>query len=353
MEVKFLERCLELAQYGETLAHPNPIVGCVIVNKGKIIAEGFHRIYGDAHAELSAIHHCEQSETTHLLKDSTIFVSLEPCAHHGKTPPCADLIIKHKFKELIFSSYDPNPEVSGKGIARIKSAGIKVIEPNQLEASIKARSDYLNRKFFKWIETKEPWLSLKLALDIEASMIAKDERWITNTESRKDVHRLRSTHDLIISGAETIRTDDSKLNIRHTAEELNLADIKNPDIAILYQNNQLDDNHPIFNQVPERKVFQENNLSNILKNGYKRILIESGPRLSKYFLELGLLDEIIIYQKFNSKRKLEWQDRISKLGFKLYKSETIKAISPDATDDIKEIWIAAPSAKARNDRFCP
>jgi diaminohydroxyphosphoribosylaminopyrimidine deaminase / 5-amino-6-(5-phosphoribosylamino)uracil reductase len=337
MEDKFLERCFELAQYGESLAHPNPIVACVIVHKDRIISEGFHRAYGTAHAELNAINHAESIGANDLFKESSIYVNLEPCAHHGKTPPCADLITKHKFKELIFSSYDPNPEVSGKGIRRIKEAGIKVIEPSELRQSIKDKSDYLNRKFFKWIKTQDPWLSLKIAIDNNGNMISQNGAWITNSESRKDVHRIRSCNDLIISGAESIRLDKSRLNVRYKAEELKLADTKDPDIAVMYRTRELENDHPIFNLSSERKVFQERNLAKIFEQNYKRILIETGPSLSEYFLDLEILDEIIIYQNYDEARDQKWQDKISNLGFKIYKSELIK--SNQEKDDIKQIWL--------------
>ncbi len=284
---KFLERCFELAQLGETYAFPNPIVGCVIVYDGEIIGEGFHRKCGEAHAEVNAVNSALSNE--HLFKESTIYVSLEPCAHHGRTAPCADLIIKHKFKRLVFSSYDPNPLVSGQGIERIREAGIEVIEPKDLDAEQVAESNWLNRVFFK--------------------LIAKQPQWLTNSESRKEVHRLRSTHQLLVTSITTIRTDNPLYTVRHSSEELGLTDLRNPDIAILKSNSDFTEAERkslnIFKDT-SRKVFEYRTdkddpqalkkfIDNMISQGYQKIMIEAGPRLSQAFIESELVDEIVHY----------------------------------------------------------
>lgn len=331
---KYIRRCFELAQMGETLASPNPIVGCVIVHEGKIIAEGFHNAYGEAHAEVNAINNV----TPHILKRyCDIYVSLEPCAHHGKTPPCADLIIQHGFKKLIFSSYDPNPEVSGKGIQKIKEAGIELVTPDDLEVKVKDESDYLNRKFFKWMTKQEAWTTLKIALSSEGNMLSEN-KWITNVESRKEVHRLRSTNDLIISGANSIRLDNSKLNVRHSPNTLELEDTKDPDICILYREEALNQNQEIFKLNSARKIFQTNSINEAFKLGYKRILVETGPSLSKEFLKKHLIDEVIIYQSLKSDRtNQDWQEFLKDNAFNLFRKEKID--SANESSDTKEIWL--------------
>ena len=336
MHEKYLKRCFELARLGETLASPNPIVGCVIVHNGEIIAEGFHRAYGEAHAEVNAI---KNVTLPCFERDCYIYVSLEPCAHHGKTPPCADLIIKHGFKKLIFSSYDPNPEVSGKGIARIKAAGIKIVTPDDIETKLKDESDYLNRKFFKSTTKQEAWTTLKIALSTEGSMLSEN-KWITNSESRKEVHRLRSTNDLIVSGANSIRLDNSKLNVRYSPEELGLKDIKDPDICILYREEELNQDCELFKIKLARKIFQTKDLAEVFNSGYKRILVETGPSLSKEFLNKGLIDEVIIYQSLKSDIvNQDWQKELEDKGFYLFKSEVIE--SKNEIPDIKEVWLAS------------
>lgn len=329
----YLKRCFDLAKQGETLAFPNPIVGCVIVHDDTIIGEGFHRKYGEAHAEVNAINSAPQR----LLAESTIYISLEPCAHHGKTPPCADLLIKHKFKHLVFSSYDPNPLVSGQGIKRIREAGIEVIEPRDLDPELVKESDWLNRVFFKFINQEPQWLTLKIAATAEGSMIS-DEKWITNSESRKDVHRLRSTHQLLVTTITTVRADNPLYTVRHSAEELGLADIRNPDIVILKSNSDFTENERkslnIF-QDKSRKILEyqcakndsqalEKFIQDMISKGYQKIMIEAGPTLSQAFSDSGLIDEIIYYIAMDNMSLIDLnKSELVQKNFTLAKSEKL------------------------------
>lgn len=310
MSNQYLKRCFELAKLGETLAFPNPIVGAVIIADDKIVAEGFHRRAGEAHAELNAVNQALERGVD--LSQASIYVSLEPCAHHGKTPPCSDLIIKHNFKQLIFSSYDPNPQVSMKGIERIRTAGIEVIEPKDLDSRLVKESDYLNRVFFKSI--KEPdsiWVTVKIATTKDGRMITRPDepRWITSEESRKDVHRMRSCHDLLITSLPTIKADDPSYNIRHSAEDLGLADIKNPDIVVFSNHNDLTDQERsqlklwqiAYRQIHELNGSIEEVLGEIKELGYRRVMVEAGPRLSQAFIDSGLTDELIHYKATGEK----------------------------------------------------
>ncbi len=325
---QYLKRCFQLARLGETYAFPNPIVGCVIVHNNEIIAEGFHKQYGEAHAEAHAIKSALEPYNLRALeprlKESTIYVSLEPCSHTGKTPPCADLIIKHKFKRIVFSSSDPNPLVNSSD--KIRAAGIEVIEPAELEPELVKQSDYLNRIFFKNI--KEPgsaWVVVKIATTTDGEMIteANEPRWITNSESRKDVHRMRSCHDLLITSIRTVEADDPEYNVRHSAEELGLAEIKDPDIAILKSSTNLKNrNYKIF-QSSKRKIIEakvtdlKSTVKEFINLGYKRIMIEAGPKLSEAFIESGLVDEIVHYQASAIETKYP--------GFLLINSEIINS----------------------------
>jgi diaminohydroxyphosphoribosylaminopyrimidine deaminase/5-amino-6-(5-phosphoribosylamino)uracil reductase len=323
----YLKHCFELAKFGETLAFPNPIVGCVIVHEGKIIGEGFHRCCGEAHAEVNAINNAVngQRSTVNGIKEdfaeSTIYISLEPCAHHGKTPPCADLIIKHKFKRLVFSSYDPNPLVLGQGIKRIRAAGVEVIEPKDLNPELVEESNFINRVFFKIINTVDrspltvhrSWLTLKIAASAEGSMISA-EKWITNSESRKDVHRLRSTHQLLVTSMATVRSDNPLYTVRHSTEELELTDIRNPDIVILKSNSDFTDaerNSLNIFQDKSRKILEyktdkdnpkslDKFIQDMVSQGYQKIMIEAGPILSEAFIRSGLIDEITYYLVANN-----------------------------------------------------
>lgn len=336
---QYLERCFQLAKLGETYAFPNPIVGCVIVHNNQVIGEGFHKNYGGPHAEVNAINSTltalqpySPTALKQILKESTIYINLEPCSHTGKTPPCADLIIKHKFKKLVFSSYDPNPQVNS--IEKIRAAGIEVIEPKDLDPELVQESDYLNRVFFKSIkEPKSAWVTVKIATTSDGRMITdpNEPRWITNSESRKDVHRLRSCNDLLITSIRTVEADNPEYTVRHSAEELGLAAIKNPDIAILKSSTDFSHrDYKIFKdssrKVSEYKVsplepYSPTTLQPVLKEfidmGYKRIMIEAGPKLSQTFIESGLVDEIVHYQA--GKNETNYQ------GFRLISSKKISA----------------------------
>lgn len=318
MHSKYLNRCLELAKLGETGAYPNPIVGCVIVQNGKIIGEGFHKKYGEAHAEVNAINTALQ--TIQNLEGTTIYVSLEPCSHFGKTPPCSDLIIKHKFKTLVYACADPNPLVSGKGITAIKKAGIEVIGPETLDSKIIEAAQYLNRVFFKTIN-QTPWITVKIAVTEDGLMIPKPANpqlqrdgstseggWISNPEARKRAHRLRSSHQLLITGINTVKNDNPEFNVRHSPADLNLAEIKNPDILILKDQTDFTQEDrtrlKIFNS--GRKILEysgtknlQDLVSKLSSQGYNKILLEAGPKLTRAFIEAKLVDELIIYQKLS------------------------------------------------------
>ena len=330
---KFLQECFRLAKLGESKTFPNPIVGCVIVHEGKIIGSGFHEVYGGAHAEVNALRHCEheaslQGEKTNaviarseatwqstyqkLLENSTIYISLEPCSHHGKTPPCADLIIKHKFKTLVYAALDPNPLVAGKGIAKIKAAGIEVIGPEDLDPEIVTEAESLNKAFYKIVSGGKYFITCKVALDKDGKMFTQPGVWQTGEDARKQVHRMRSCHQLLITSSRTVLVDDPEYNVRFSAEELGLAEIKNPDILILKSitnfTDEQKDSLRIFNPKYNRKVFEacisesgdyqdlETCLDSMANKGYQKIMVEAGPTLSKAFLDEDLVDDYVEFR---------------------------------------------------------
>lgn len=186
----YMRRCFELARNGLGSAAPNPMVGCVIVYDGKIIGEGFHRNYGGPHAEVNAINNVNYKS---LLNKSKLYVNLEPCSHYGKTPPCSDYIIRNKIPEVIISNVDPNPKVMGRGIERMKEAGIKVNT-----GILEEESSYLNRRFFEYHKKKRPYIILKWAQTFDGFIdYNRDEElagpnWITNPADRVLVHKWRS-----------------------------------------------------------------------------------------------------------------------------------------------------------------
>lgn len=205
-DLKFMGRALELARLRKGLTHPNPTVGCVIVKDGQIVGEGYHEKAGMPHAEVVALQRAGEKA-----KGATLYVTLEPCTHFGRTPPCTDAIIKAGLKRVVIATLDPNPIVSGKGVERLKSAGIEV-SVGLLEEDAKR----LNEDFFIYITQKRPYITLKWAQSIDGTMATKrdDSKWISSEESRTFVHRLRSEASAVLVGINTVLRDDPQLTIR-------------------------------------------------------------------------------------------------------------------------------------------
>jgi len=207
----FMQRCLDLALLGIGDVAPNPMVGCVIVHEGIVIGEGYHEKYGGPHAEVNAILSVKNPE---LLAHSTLYVSLEPCAHFGKTPPCSDLIIKNQIPKVVIGTVDPFAEVSGKGIERMRKSGIEV-EVGVLEK--KCRN--LNRRFFTFHEKKRPYIILKWAQTLDGFIDTdrtetQHPTWITNALSKRLVHKQRSEESAILIGTNTAEYDNPALTVR-------------------------------------------------------------------------------------------------------------------------------------------
>ena len=205
-----MRRAIELAKKGGGYVHPNPLVGCVVVKDGEVIAEGYHEKYGEFHAERNALTRC-QSET----KGASLYVTLEPCCHYGKTPPCTEIIIEKGIKKVFVGILDPNPLVAGKGVKILQDAGIEV-EVGLCEDEIRE----LNKVFLKYITTKRPYVIMKTAMTLDGKIAAftGDSKWVTNEESRKMVHQLRSKMAGVIVGIGTVLADDPMLNVRLDGE---------------------------------------------------------------------------------------------------------------------------------------
>ena len=201
-----MQRAIELARRGAGFVNPNPMVGCVVVKNDVVITEGYHEYYGGFHAERNALTNCKSD-----CKDATLYVTLEPCCHYGKTPPCTEIIIEKGIKKVVVGLLDPNPLVSGKGISILQDAGIEVVTGVE-EDKIKD----LNKVFLKYIKTKRPYVLLKTAMTLDGKIASctGDSKWITNDKSRKLVHKLRSEMMGIVAGIGTVRSDDPMLNCR-------------------------------------------------------------------------------------------------------------------------------------------
>ena len=208
-EEKYMRRAIELAKKGSGHVNPNPLVGAVIVRDGEIIGEGYHECYGQLHAERNAIANAKKRGNS--LEGSTIYVTLEPCCHYGKTPPCTEAIIEEKIARVVVGSYDPNPLVSGKGFQMLREKGIEVI-PHFL----KEECDAMNHVFFHYIRTGTPYVAMKYAMTMDGKIACYtgDSKWVTGEESRAHVQTLRNHYKGIMAGIGTVLADDPMLNCR-------------------------------------------------------------------------------------------------------------------------------------------
>lgn len=306
----YIKRCIELAKNGLGTTYPNPMVGSVIVANGKIIGEGWHQKAGEAHAEVHAINSVQDKS---LLKKATIYVSLEPCSHFGKTPPCADLIVRSEIPKVVIGTVDPNIQVAGKGIARLKNAGIEVTT-GILEEECKE----LNKRFFTFHNQKRPYIILKWA-ESQDGFIAPAQNsagkrapvWITNAYSRQLVHKWRSEEQAILVGTKTVLTDNPKLNTRDWFGQNPTRVIIDREGRIPDDSFVLDQSVPtlIFTSITDRLSkenclfepidFNKNSVLQLLKKLYEHrlqsIIIEGGTTTIQHFVDLNLWDEARIF----------------------------------------------------------
>lgn len=205
-EEQFMKRAIELAKQGAGWTAPNPLVGAVVVKNGRVIGEGYHRKYGELHAERNALAACTEDPA-----GATLYVTLEPCCHYGKTPPCTEIIIEKKIAKVVIGSRDPNPKVAGKGARILREHGIEVVEDYMREAC-----DSLNPVFFHYITTKTPYVVLKFAMTLDGKIATRTgaSKWITGEAARNHVHQLRGRYAGILAGIGTVLADDPMLNCR-------------------------------------------------------------------------------------------------------------------------------------------
>ncbi|MFD2146524.1 bifunctional diaminohydroxyphosphoribosylaminopyrimidine deaminase/5-amino-6-(5-phosphoribosylamino)uracil reductase RibD [Mucilaginibacter antarcticus] len=280
---QYMQRCLDLAALGIGNVSPNPMVGSVVVHNGRIIGEGYHQQYGQPHAEVNAVNQVLQnfSNADELLKASTIYVSLEPCAHYGKTPPCADLIIKHRIPEVIIGCRDPFEAVDGKGIEKLKDAGINVTL-----GVLEEECQFLNRRFFTRVKKHRPYVILKWAQTADKFFAPDDNSqfWITGAESRKLVHQWRGEEDAILVGKNTAATDNPQLNVRYSEG-------KSPKRIVIDRRLELSKDLNLFDQSVETLVFNE--LKTDIEGKIKYIALEDFDRyVPQYILYQLYLQDI-------------------------------------------------------------
>lgn len=293
----YMQRCLQLARLGIGYVAPNPMVGCVIVAQNRIIGEGYHRQYGEAHAEVNALNSVKER---HLLPQSTVYVNLEPCSHYGKTPPCADRLVSEGVKKVVICNVDPNPQVAGRGIAKLKAAGIEV------ETGVLEKEGWeLNKRFFTFFTQKRPYIILKWAQTADGFLDAFDDKPIRiSTDITKAlVHQMRAEESAILVGTQTAIKDNPQLHTRRwfgkhplriaidRANKIpsthHLLDGKTDTLIINAHKNeppylQLNFNQPILPQL----------MAELYQRGIQSLIVEGGEKTLRSFIESNYFDEI-------------------------------------------------------------
>lgn len=284
----FMARALELARHGAGFVSPNPMVGAVVVARGRIIGEGWHRLYGGPHAEVQALRSVAP-EDRHLLSEATVYVTLEPCSHYGKTPPCADLLVESGVKRVVVAVRDPFPAVAGRGIARLREAGIEV-----KEGVLEAESRELNRTFLTAHTLGRPYIQLKWARSADGFIGAIDPEGkpapvaLSDALGKVWVHRGRSLADAIMVGTSTVVSDRPRLDVRHWPARRNPLKVSfdthgrlpagalGADAVIISEEKPLDE--------VCRSLYKD--------HGVTSLIVEGGAKLLQSFIDAGLYDEV-------------------------------------------------------------
>lgn len=306
----YMRRCFDLARLGAGQVSPNPMVGAVLVHNGRIIGEGWHQKYGEAHAEVNCLRSVAP-ENRAFIPHSTLYCSLEPCFHHGKTPPCVDLILQHKIPALVVANTDPNPLVSGKGLEKLKAAGVTVTSVVLEEEGL-----WLNRFFFSWITRKKTCVILKWAQSLDGFLGKTGERTpISEAASIRLVHKWRSETDAILVGTNTAVIDNPRLDTRFYFGKKPLRIVFDTHGKIPSDYHLLDDSVETWVYGPKRpgkfiktQFFPQENqsvaipsmLDNLAKNNRATLMVEGGARVLQQFLDGNEWDEIRLLQ--NSRR---------------------------------------------------
>ncbi len=302
-DIFWMQRALDLAIMGSGFVAPNPLVGCVIVKDEIIIGEGYHQNYGEAHAEVNAVHSLINPSE---IIGATVYVNLEPCSHHGKTPPCADLLIKNRARRVVICNMDPNPIVAGEGIAKLKAAGIEV------EVGLLAeKGEELNRKFFHFQREKKPFITLKYACSQDHFIAKVNGEPITfsNSESQQLVHKMRAENQAILIGIQTAIADNPSLNVRYWLGNSPVRIIIDPSNRLPKDLKLVQDQEPllVFTKLHSETIgnkkwiavgnknpqeFLESILDYCYQNNIQSIMVEGGTRTANQFLTAGLINEI-------------------------------------------------------------
>jgi diaminohydroxyphosphoribosylaminopyrimidine deaminase/5-amino-6-(5-phosphoribosylamino)uracil reductase len=300
MDEKYMKMCIDLASKGFPKAMPNPLVGCIIVYRDKIIGTGYHQVYGENHAEVNAINSVEDKS---LLNDSTLYVTLEPCVHFGKTPPCANLIVQSKIPRVVIGSLDTFSEVNGKGIEALREAGVTV-KTSVLEGECRA----LNKRFYTFHEKKRPYIILKWAKSSDGLIAPKNQTepfWMTGKESKKLVHQWRGEETAILVGKNTVIIDNPLLTTREIKGD-------NPIRILIDKNLSLATNYAVFNNEATTLVVNESKESQrhvkvdfnsffpslmkaLHQRGIQSLIVEGGAITLNSFIASNYWDEARVF----------------------------------------------------------
>ena len=334
-DINFMQIALNLAKRGIYSTSPNPRVGCVLVNsQQQILAQAWHHFAGQLHAEANALADLQQKNISPETQNITAYITLEPCSHYGKTPPCADALIAAKIKRAVIAIVDNNPNVAGKGIAKLKAANIEVdIFPQNFDDQIYQQAYELNRGFFQRMQKNMAFIRSKIAasLDGRTALQNGESKWISNEKSRLDVQKIRAESCAILTGIGTILADNPTMNVRNIEQNFNTLEVKQPlqiifdsNFRIPLNSNILQKNQKVIivgNEISQNSqnsknkniealqnlqnvdlIFKKNNqnlveILQILTEKYQlnNILLEAGQTLNGSFLQQNLIDEMIIY----------------------------------------------------------
>ncbi|WP_313488017.1 bifunctional diaminohydroxyphosphoribosylaminopyrimidine deaminase/5-amino-6-(5-phosphoribosylamino)uracil reductase RibD [Pseudescherichia sp.] len=315
----YMARALKLAQRGRYTTHPNPNVGCVIVKNGEIVGEGFHFRAGEPHAEVHALRMAGDRA-----RGATAYVTLEPCSHHGRTPPCCEALINAGVARVVAAMQDPNPQVAGRGLYRLSQEGIEVSHGLMM-----SEAERLNRGFLKRMRTGFPWIQLKLgaSLDGRTAMANGESQWITSPEARRDVQRLRAQSHAILTSSATVLADDPALTVRwdelgaDTQARYSQADVRQPVRIVVDSQNRVTPAHRLVQQPGETWFARTRADERQWPDGVRSILVpehnghldlvslmmllgreqinsiwvEAGAQMAGALLQAGLVDELIVY----------------------------------------------------------
>jgi len=306
---KYMKRCLELASRAEGLTFPNPLVGSVIVSEGRIIGEGYHCRAGEPHAEVNAIASVKERS---LIPSSVLYVSLEPCSHYGKTPPCANLILDEGIKKVVVGTIDTSDKVAGQGVALLRDSGVDVIS-----GVLDDECRRINRRFFSFHEKKRPYITLKWAQSTDGFIDADRKpgyvtgpNWITGMPERTLVHKWRSEEEAILVGAGTIRTDNPSLNVRYWTgrDPLRIILSRTGKTGGYPGKNQTKGTVIVFSEVAgdinskeKRRLLKKNVpaarqiTEELYRMGIQSLLVEGGASVLNHFIAAGMWDEARIF----------------------------------------------------------